>query len=336
MSGHRRWIALANALAVATILGFPAPVGADFHTWVATRAVPAFGHGGIGLSCAGAIAIGGGFDTLDGDGLALLSLEFQDDGGSGQFYGDMRDDGGGAGSFKLATLCDDDQPEIDFVELSFSAASGTTSGASVVCPIGTRAINGGAKVLGTGSDVSVAMLSPGFLFDGLGTRLFERPDGTGPPPFTWWAHVLNTNAVIANGAAASATCVPFEWRPLSTEVKSGSAVAGVVTSRTILCDPGSTAVGGGVDAGDPSGLELVGSGPVFGGPLLPTRLADLSDGPHGAPIGWRVALRNGAASARPFKAAAVCAPEPGDALLGAASLLTLGCAVQLGPMKRAH
>ena len=62
-------------------------------------------------------------------------------------------------------------------------------------------------------------------------------------------------------------------------------------------------------AGAPSGL------------VGPTRLASHSDGRAGAPIGWRVALRNGAASVRPFQAAAICAPEPGSTLEGATALL---------------
>jgi hypothetical protein len=135
---------------------------------VSTRAVPASGTGGTSTVC--------GSDTAIGGGLALLKLQLVNS-GSGLFSGTMRDDGALVGSFKLAAICDDDPPEIDFVEAQFSATAPTVSGASVICPIGTRAINGGVDILGFADELSTALLSPGFLFDGMGTRLYERPDG---------------------------------------------------------------------------------------------------------------------------------------------------------------
>jgi hypothetical protein len=270
-------------------------------------------------SCGGDVRLGGGFDTTAGASLtARAAITTQDSPGWATV---MRNDGVAPAPFTGAVICSDAESEPTIAESSFPVTGGDIVSDLVSCPGDGVALNGGVAYTGFPGFSSTVLLSPIFPFDPGGSFLRQRADGSAPAPGGWEVVALGDDDMANVSATMFAVCLDRE--NVLTVVASGIADPDGVSSATVPCPAQTTAVGGGVDAEERVGLHLVGSGPVLFGLPLPTRITELSDGEAGAPTGWRVALRNDSFSARSFKAAAICVPEPGGTALGAAALAAL-------------
>jgi hypothetical protein len=227
---------------------------------------------------------------------------------------------GAPSTVKTAAVCANGNgwPGFEVVGDDYQIPAGGVAGDSVLCPLGTIALGGGASfggALGAGTIVATA---PYFPASPLAPRLHQQEDGERGPPGGWWSSYRSGAGVLAG--AVVATCGAAD--DAVTVVNSNTVDAGEVAAASARCPTGTIAIGGGVDAADPTGLRLASSAPLFFGFPLATRLANVADGVAGAPVGWRASLRNDGATSQLFQVAAVCVPESGGAPL--AAVLALG------------
>ena len=291
------------------------------------------GAGGYIVNCPGLlISLGGGFDSENEDAMVGAVSRAIPKLGSTQIVGawspSIRNVTNTTQYAKLAVVCGA-VDDVEVVTDTFPVPAGAIGSDSVLCPFGTVALGGGVvKQDATNANTkTIAALAPIFPANPLTRSLASRPVGENPAPGGWEA------AFVSEGPAGTgevdAICAPFD--DVVTVVEQAVVAPGTTLAKNVVCPIGMEAVSGGVDASDRSGLRLASSGPLFlsGFPLKLTRIYEIGVSDPTGPLGWRIAMRNDAATPRTIKVAAICAPEPtGAATAAVATLAFAGAAAR--------
>ena len=268
-------------------------------------------------------SIGGGVDPDDVSSMVLSALQPLDAFGApdGSFSVVVRDLAGPHDAYRVGTICGN-LPDLEIVKEVFDGPAGGLATGTVECPLGKFAVGGGVGHAGSASalDGSVAISAPYFPDYLFSPDLTDRDEGQHVAPRGWKGSRRSEGP--ATGAYVAVVCTTAS--NVVTVVNDGTAAAGATSLAYALCPDGTSAAGGGVEAVDLTGLRVASSAPVFPGLLLPASLFSQAEGTGEAGIGWRVAVRNDGGSAKPFKMAVVCAPEPdAPAAVAIAALLAL-------------
>jgi hypothetical protein len=96
---------------------------------------------------------------------------------------------------------------------------------------------------------------------------------------------------------------------METVVNSAGVQPGQINSVRVLCPEGKVAIGGGIDMGNISTLEVTSSAPVF--MENDQRLIFQPDGENPAPVGWQATARNNDTIPIVIKVGVICATLPG-------------------------
>ena len=322
-----RWIALAVA-AVAAGRAAQAGLYSAIEQFDVAPAATALES----TDCGDDARVGGGIDTLAAGSLTVHRTEPSDV--SASWNVNVRNDGGATAEFVTAAICADHLPAPTLVSLDFPVPGQNVLEEIVFCPPGSVATSGGASATGNFPSSSVAATSPYFPFATGGARLRNRDAGAGPAPTAWFVAERGETSGNVIGTA-SVVCVGTG--PIATEIAIGSTGSAAASyDFFVVCPPGWTAVGGGVDADDLTVLRLATNGPLYqsSSDPLPRRLAVQTPGRNRVPIGWLATLRSLTPTPQAVRVAAVCVPEPAAAGAGSCAALALlgfgGCAQRRG------
>lgn len=268
--------------------------------------------------CGDGFVVGGGFDTAAEDGIRALSSIALVPAAYTSWRSQLWSGGVLTKEWKVAAICTDSPIESTVEVDSFNASDDHVFEETALCPPGLSALSGGSSSEGPEDAVFIAAAAPYFYFVG-GGRLAEMDPGLGPAPNGWRvARASDDSPIASHRASAQAVCrdeVAF------TQITAGSAPANGIGAAIAVCPEGFLAVGGGADALDLVGLEMVSSAPLFGtsGGSIFQRLTTKPQGNVEPPVAWRASLRNRNDTPRSFQMAAVCVPEPSAPELVAAA-----------------
>lgn len=266
------------------------------------------------LLCPSGRVIGGGFDTENLDALVTVTsapAEFPLPSDPViRWIVSILNSTGVDQDTRMAVVCGV-LPGLGYERDDFTVAAGGIGADSVFCPLGEVAVGGGVARQPEGSlaDNWLVGTGPYFLASPLTARLAQRPAGENPAPNGWEAGLQSEGA--AGDATVTAVCADFD--DVLTMVEAATVNAGATDITTVLCPSPRRAISGGVDTEDRDGFRVLSTAPVFFG--LPfTRTFNVSEGVLGAPLGWRVVVRNDDVAPKQYKVAAICAPEPAAGL----------------------
>lgn len=218
--------------------------------------------------------------------------------------------------FRTVAVCGN-LPGLVYVFEDSTTPAGSPSSESVLCPLGTVAISGGALTDGFPIDARLTASGPYFPAIPIAPLLSDRPDGEAPLPGGW--RVSHDNVGSATLETVFAACA--DWDEVHPIVESRTVAAGDAEVAIATCPAGTSAVAGGFDATNRVGLRLAASSPLFAGFPLVDGIFDVTGSTTELAIAWRVVVRNEGVSAKTFQVAAICVPEPATPAVTAVAVL---------------
>lgn len=334
MDGMRSWLLAVGLFAAASLLLVRAPAAsADVISRVSTAFDINVGSDASFLCPSGRV-LGGGFDTENLDALvtrATAPVEFPlPSDPVTRWMVSILNSTGTEQAMRLAVVCGV-IPGLGYERDDFSVAAGGFGADSVFCPLGRTAVGGGVARQPDGSlaDNWVVGTGPYFLASPLSARLAQRPEGENPAPNGWEGGYQSEGA--AGDATVTAVCADFD--DVLTMVEAATVNAGATDVTTVLCPSPMRALSGGVDTEDRDGFRVLSTAPVFFGfPVI--RTFNAPEQVSLAPIGWRVVVRNDGIASKPYKTAAICAPEPAATATAALASLAMLAATRRSRARR--